>query len=207
MRKNHEEESLMEMLRFCNVTKLPAPLSENEKKIWSRAIVKVAHRSGHHAYVAAKHDFFSWEEIAIKKVSDTPGDIVRVIEIYPYEFLEDAYIPNVYKRQNIIDFVKAYSNEDEEYLYSLKKESLQALFYNICINQMIERKIADKPIGYYKKEEEPLKEEENENNKEESGNGTESGDDNGTSGFVKEAGSPLLEESGAGEEAETDEDF
>lgn len=137
MRTTVEEQSLFEMLQYAKISCLPE--KNNENKIWAKAIVKIVRNTGLCDYAIAEHDFFSWKEVAVKKEVGGVGIARDIIDIYPYQYLSDTFIPNVSTKKEIIDFVYSRVPEDREYLESITNDALKNMLYNACIKEQIKR--------------------------------------------------------------------
>lgn len=154
IRTTKEEQSLTEMLMYAGIPKLPEPYESTSESIknedvWVKAIVKIQRQDGGVDYAVAEHDFFSKDEVKIKK--SVGGAIIHsILGIYPYDFLKNKNIPQVSNKKEIIDFVFPYVDEDYEYLRSLKKDALKKLFYNVCIKMQIHSKGSEKKAIDYR---------------------------------------------------------
>lgn len=175
-----EEQSLTEMLMYAGIPKLPDPYIEKEESlkpedVWVKAIARIQRKNGEIDYAVVEHDFFSWNELKIKKNVGTAGIAHSVLGLYPYDFLKTKNVPEVSNKKEIIDYVSIYMKEDVEYLQSLKKDVLKKMFYNVCIKNQISKKTETREFGYYnlgKKEpkEEPKEKENGKENDEIGGN-------------------------------------
>lgn len=148
--KNKEEESLLEMLMFARIPKLPDLKEESDNRIWVRAIVKILRKSGYCDYTIAYHDYHSWNEVNVIKELAGMGVASDVVGIYPYEFLQDRYIPNVKTKEDIVKYVASVTHDDEEYLNGMPNEILKKLLFNICIKEQIHRTKEIEEMKQYK---------------------------------------------------------
>lgn len=177
--KSRTEESLLEMLMYSGVSSLPEP--NDKEQVWARAIVKILRKNGHMDYALAYHDFFAWNEVNVTKTLPGLGIAHGLVEIYPYEYLKDEFIPAVENKKDIIDFISSRTSDDEEYLNGMTNDDLKKYFFNVCIKEQISRNEFKNNMKNYKRQpitfEEDLKEETNkeeENGHEEIGNDGES---------------------------------
>lgn len=154
IRTTKEQQSLTEMLMYAGIPRLPELYENtdeniNPEDVWVKALVKVQRQDGEVDYAVAEHDFFSKDEVKIKK--SVGGAIIHsILGIYPYDFLKNKNIPKVSNKKEIIDFIISYVDEDYEYLQSLKKDALKKLFYNVCIKMQIHSKDSEKKAIDYR---------------------------------------------------------
>lgn len=149
--KNKEEESLLEMLMFARVPKLPEPNDDSNGKIWVKAIVKILRKSGYSDYTVAYHDFFSWKEVTVIKELAGLGAACEVEGIYPFEFLQDRYIPTVNSKADIVNYLASVTHDDEEHLSNMPNEQLKKVLYNACIKEQIHRKKEDEEMKQFRR--------------------------------------------------------
>ena len=88
--KKRLEETLIDALSYCSLRELPSP--ENGVDVWIRAIAKVAKNDGTFAYVYMEKNTETLEN-KIKKDFGTIGAIVKVLECYPFSYLDSKYMP------------------------------------------------------------------------------------------------------------------
>lgn len=181
-----EQQSLTEMLMYAGIPKLPEPYQPTDaslkpEDVWVKGLAKIQRMDGGIDYVVVEHDFFSWNEIKIKKSHGNVGIAHSVLGLYPYEFLKINNIPEVSTKQDIINYISLYVKDDMEYLVSLKKDVLKKMFYNVCIKNQISKKVETRKFGYYNLGKEEPKEEPKEN-KEEDGKRIEAAGTNAGTG-------------------------
>lgn len=170
IRTTKEEQSLTEMLMYAGIPKLPESYIEKEdslklEDVWVRAIARIQRQDGEIDYAVVEHDYFSWNEIKIKKTIGSAGIAHSVLGLYPYDFLKTKNVPEVKNKKDIIDYISIYVKDDIEYLQSLKKDVLKKMFYNVCIKNQIANKVETRKFGYYNLGKEEPKENEKEDGK------------------------------------------
>lgn len=150
--KNKEDESLLEMLMFARVSKLPELLNDSEGKVWVRAIVKILRKSGYYDYAVAYHDYFSWNEVTVTKELAGMGIACEVAGIYPFEYLQDRYLPTVKSKVDIVNYLASVTHDDVEHLSNMPNEQLKKVLYNTCIKEQIHRSKEVEEMKQYKRE-------------------------------------------------------
>lgn len=63
----------------------------------------------------------------------------ELVEIYPYEYLKDEFIPAVENKKDIIDFISSRTSDDEEYLNGMTNDDLK----NISSMFALKNKLAE----------------------------------------------------------------
>lgn len=134
-----KEKSLQRALEYCFITSLPK--KEDGKNLWIRAIAEAEKRDGTHCYVYVEKSFETLENV-IKADFGSVAQIVKIIEYYPFSYLDGSYIPEfknkkkgeLSKKRDIEDrvlYLKNYAKKecDGMTLKELDKEILKFAIY------------------------------------------------------------------------------
>lgn len=110
-----KEYTLFEALTYATVEELPPTLA-NSSPDWVKAIALVLKHNGRENYAIAEN---VGEEIpAIVKDFGDSCAIRKIIEIYPYAYLEGAFVPKLSSKEDIVSFLTS-KGEDEKKITQL----------------------------------------------------------------------------------------
>lgn len=133
--KDYKEKSLIDVLSFCDLRKLP---EEDQKEyVWVRAIALVEKRDGTLNYAVAKANAIG--DYSITKDFGSISSIVAVKQYFPYEFLDATFLPDfkgAKKEDRINWLVKNGVNKD---FSSMSAKALDKECTNFAIKQQLNK--------------------------------------------------------------------
>lgn len=136
---NKEQESLNVMLTHLKLPNLPKKYEEGNEKVWTQGIVKMLRRSGTCDYVWAEHDVYAQEEVKVKKEIPDVGQPVKVVAIYPFEYLTEQDTPKFSSKEEIVYFLSKRTAEDEQTLSAMSNKNLRKLLNYILIKEKLSK--------------------------------------------------------------------
>lgn len=110
-----EQMSLIEALSEARIPTLPNEWT-NKNIHWSRAIVKVRKNNMRTNYAIAEND--GEDKPIIVKDFGSSAQIVEILELRPYEYLNDFYVPDLRNKQDITNYLIV-NGIDEKYILGL----------------------------------------------------------------------------------------
>lgn len=84
-----EKETLEEALKYAQLTRRPKVYDEESDKTWLKALVRCAKVDGTFAYAIGEANYKG--EVNIIKTFGTASQIIKTLEIYPFEYLKKMY--------------------------------------------------------------------------------------------------------------------
>lgn len=133
--KDYKEKSLLDALSFCDLRQLP----EEDKKefIWVRALGLVEKVNGTSNYVVLRAN--SVTDYSIVKDFGSTAAIVRVVSVYPYEFLDSKFLPDFKgaKKEERINWLLR--NGVQNNLTTLSIKELDKECANLAINKQLKQ--------------------------------------------------------------------
>lgn len=133
-----------EVLSYINRSRMPNPINPEDKRVWAKAVISTIKGDGSESYAIAKTIDGTRYRIIKDFGSMTP--IVKHVDIRPYEYILNQYIPFVNSREDIVEFLVSFHGEDQrERISNLPSDDLKALLFAIAMEQREEdREYADK---------------------------------------------------------------
>ena len=117
--KNKSEESLLDALQYCSLRVLPEP--DDKENVWIRAIAKIAKADGQMYYAYVEKD----DKLQNKIIKDFGpiSALVRVVEYYPFSYLNPAFMPKFKgnKKEERIAYLTRYNKDLDYSNYSVKE--------------------------------------------------------------------------------------
>lgn len=120
MGTNIEYSTKQDALKYVGLTELPSEYKKNSNKIWIKAVAKVKKTNGRCSYC-----------VVVNKGSDVPTVIkdfgvsccIRQFEhIYPVQYLDSAYMPDLRKQSDCIVYLRARGENEDSIKELLAKE-------------------------------------------------------------------------------------
>lgn len=106
-----KEYSKLQVLDVAKIGNLPPLADETDKRIWSTAVGLVRKVNGSENYVLLSKDA---NGIKIQQDFGTISQIVEIVEIRPYDFIQYKHVPHFSTDGEIIKYLTHYKfNEDE----------------------------------------------------------------------------------------------
>lgn len=145
-----ERETLTQVLTDTGCVELPKPLKEGD--VYVRAIVKVLKANNHEAMCIAVNDG-SGKPI-IKKSYGSVSMIKKVVEIYPLSVLQNGYIPDFRKKQDVENFLVTMgeSKNKVQELIATKDDESRMKIKQMVISHCVKRQLETEDIFGNKKQ-------------------------------------------------------
>lgn len=127
MASNIEENSLYEMLTELKMSEMPEELPAETENIWVKALVRVQKRDTSINYAIALNNGRSGTSII--KDSGRMSTIVKILNIYPLNYLDKRDIPTFNKQADYVMYLvnNGYDEEECRALISRKDKDAETL--------------------------------------------------------------------------------
>lgn len=112
MASNIEENSLYEMLTELKMSEMPEELPAETENIWVKALVRVQKRDTSINYAIALNNGRSGTSII--KDSGRMSTIVKILNIYPLNYLDKRDIPTFTKQSDYVIFLTRHGYDEAE---------------------------------------------------------------------------------------------
>lgn len=145
-----DEKSLEEAVEYSKVPSLPEVW--NGKDVWFKAIAKVVKENTRVEYVVyyrnikykvVDKEIVVTDELNVLKDTGSMSRISKVIEFYPFIFLQDTFLPKFKKREDVVNFIKKESGLfNVDMINRMSDENIKSLTYKIAYkNQLLKDNI------------------------------------------------------------------
>lgn len=120
-----KRKSLFEVLKDTGLSKLPN--IDEGKKVWVKAVALVLKNDGSETYCILKKT--SIDTYKIQKDYGKCSPINRILEIYPYQYIDSSFIPKFgpNDKESRISFIINNSKTTDEYNNSLRNMTVKEL--------------------------------------------------------------------------------
>lgn len=112
MASNIEESSLYEMLTELKITEIPEELPADTENIWVKALVRVKKRDLSINYAIALNNCKGGASII--KDSGRTSTVVKIMNIYPLNYLDKRDIPTFNKQSDYVMYLASNGYNEEE---------------------------------------------------------------------------------------------